>query len=131
MRINRRLTLSQVAQLLIYINLEGRERNGIVSKEEYLEVQKEIMDIFDDLEIKETPNLKETLYIFNNWRQNSYNENSLTKSDKIRQLLIGSKESPFEEVIAKGSKEGAKMLTHEQAGDVLLIAKEGYYIAQD
>ena len=37
----------------IYINLEGRERNGIVSKEEYPEVQKEIMDIFN-LKVKKT-----------------------------------------------------------------------------
>ena len=45
-------------------------------------------------------------------------------------VLIGPKERPFEEVIAAGSKE-ANILSHEQAGDVLLIAKQGYYIAQD
>lgn len=114
----------------IYINLEGRERDGIVSKEEYPEVQKEIMDIFSSMKIKETTRLKEIQYVFNKWRQKSHNENGISTSRKMLQVLIGSKEIPFEEVIARGNKE-AKMLSHEQAGDVLLIAKQGYYIAQD
>jgi predicted AlkP superfamily phosphohydrolase/phosphomutase len=114
----------------IYINLEGRERNGIVSKEEYPEVQIEIMDTFSSLKIKEPFKIKRIQYLYNKWRQKSHNENGISTSKKMLQVLIGSKKRPFEEVIATGNKE-AKMLSHEQAGDVLLIAKQGYYIAQD
>ena len=114
----------------IYINLEDRERKGIVSKEEYPEVQTEIIDIFTSLKAKEVSKIKKTHYLFNNWRQKSHNETIITTSKKMLKVLIGSKEKPFEEIIARGSKE-AKILSHEQAGDVLLIAKQGYYIAQD
>ena len=37
----------------IYINLKDRERNGIVSEEEFPDVQKEIMDIFTEFKATE------------------------------------------------------------------------------
>jgi len=114
----------------IYINLENRERKGIVSKAEYSEVQKEIIDTFTELKVKEVSKIKQMHYLFNKWRQDTHNENAVSTSKKMLKVLIGSKEKPFEEIIARGSKE-AEILSHEQAGDVLLIANQGYYIAQD
>jgi len=114
----------------IYINLENRERKGIVSKAEYSEVQKEIIDTFTELKVKEVSKIKQMHYLFNKWRQDTHNENAVSTSKKMLKVLIGSKEKPFEEIIARGSKE-AEILGHEQAGDVLLIANQGYYIAQD
>ena len=114
----------------IYINLEGRERDGIVSEEEYPEVQKEIQDIFSNLKVKEPSKMSRIQYLFKKWGQKSSDANIKSISQEILHVLFESKASPFEEVITKEDNDGA-MLSHEQAGDVLLIAKQGYYISQD
>lgn len=114
----------------IYINLENRERKGIVSEEEYAEVQKEIIAIFTELRAKEVSKKKQIHYVFNNWKGNNEHNKYISTSIDMLKVLSGSIEKPFEAIIPKGSEE-AKLLSHEQAGDVLLIAKQGYYIAQD
>ena len=77
----------------IYINLEDRERKGIVSKEEYPEVQTEIIDIFTSLKAKEVSKIKKMHYLFNNWRQKSHNETGISTSKKMLKVLIGSKKN--------------------------------------
>ena len=112
----------------IYINLENRERNGIVSEEEYPVVQKEIMEIFTELKATEPSFVKRVQYIYHKWREKLKNDDERS----LYQVLIGSKGSPFEKVVAAGDQDqDIEILQHEQAGDVLLIAKQGYYIGQD
>lgn len=114
----------------IYINLQDRERKGIVSKEEYPEVQKEVMEIFTGLEVNEVSRIKKFHHLLDQWRHNDSLDNVWSMSKKFLNILFQAKENPFEGVVEKDS-EGAGMLQHEQAGDVLLIAKQGYYMAQD
>ncbi len=112
----------------IYINLEDRERNGIVSEEEYPEVQKEIMDIFTELKATEPSFINRVKYLYHRRHENLRNEDERS----LFQVLVGSKENPFEKVVAAGDQDqDMEILQHEQAGDVLLIAKQGYYIGQD
>ena len=112
----------------IYINLEDRERNGIVSEEEYPEVQKEIMDIFTELKATEPSFINRVKYLYHRRHKNLRNEDERS----LFQVLVGSKENPFEKVVAAGDQDqDMEILQHEQAGDVLLIAKQGYYIGQD
>ena len=112
----------------IYINLENRERNGIVSKEEFPKVQKEIADIFTDLKVTDPSFINRVQYLYHKWREDFHNKDERS----LLQVIVGSKESPFEKVVAAGNlEEDIEILQHEQAGDVLLIAKQGYYIGQD
>lgn len=117
----------------IYINLEGRQRNGIVSKKEYQKIQKEIINTFNELKVKkkDIPKTKKIRSLYNNWQQKdtTFSE-SISVFGKMLRVLTGSKEKPFEAVIAAESEEN-NFLDHDQAGDVLLIAKQGYYMTQD
>ncbi len=121
----------------IYINLAGREKDGIVSEGEYDDVQEEIVNIFKKLKVeRKNTSKKETIhYLYNNWSDKIRNDEadfshtSSTLQGMLR-VIFGAKEKPFEEVIAAGSK-NENMLMHKRAGDVLLIAKQGYYISQD
>nr|WP_186672864.1 alkaline phosphatase family protein [Sporosarcina sp. BP05] len=110
----------------IYINLKDRERNGIVSEEDFPDVQKEIMDIFTEFKATEPSFINRVKYLYHRQRENSHNDDERS----LFQVLVGSKESPFEKVVAAGDQD-MEILQHEQAGDVLLIAKQGYYIGQD
>ncbi|KXH84040.1 alkaline phosphatase family protein [Sporosarcina sp. HYO08] len=112
----------------IYINVKDRELNGIVSKEQYNEVQQEITDIFTNLEVKKISKVKRIRSLFHQWHQTSANSKSTAK--KILHVLLDDQDDPFEKVIAAGSNE-ANLLQSERSGDVLLIASQGYYIAQD
>jgi len=112
----------------IYINLEDREKNGIVSEEEYAEVQQEIKEIFTEFKATEPSFVNRVKYLYHRWREDIHHADERS----FFQVLIGSKESPFEKVVAAGEEdEDMEILEHEQAGDVLLIAKQGYYIGQD
>lgn len=114
----------------IYINLENREHKGIVSKEEYPQIQKEILDTFNGLKAKEVSNVKKMWHLFNNWREISYSDNAIHTSKVILDDLIDENGKPFEDILGKGIDE-AEIFSHKQAGDILLVANQGYYISQD
>ncbi|WP_255551620.1 alkaline phosphatase family protein [Sporosarcina sp. E16_8] len=114
----------------IYINLEDREQNGIVSEKEFPEVQKEIADIFTAFKATEPSFINRVKYLYHRQRENLHNEDERS----LFQVLVGSKENPFEKIVVAGDQDqdqDMEILQHEQAGDVLLIAKQGYYIGQD
>ncbi|MFD1929275.1 alkaline phosphatase family protein [Sporosarcina siberiensis] len=112
----------------IYINLEDREKNGVVTEEEYPEVQREIKELFTDFKATEPSFINRVKYLYHRWNEDIRQDDERS----FFKVLAGSKESPFEKVVSVGEKdEDMEILEHEQAGDVLLIAKQGYYIGQD
>lgn len=121
----------------IYINLAGREQNGIVSEDEYPKVQNKIVKIFEKLKIKrlDIPKKETVRYLYSDWSDKvhsgeaDFSDTASTWRGMFR-VMVGIKENPFEDVITAGNKKG-NVLDHERAGDVLLIAKQGYFIAQD
>lgn len=111
----------------VYINLEGREQSGIVSEEDFPEVQKEITSIFNKFEAASPTFFNRLQYLY--YRRDHESQDKNERS--VYEVLLGWKENPFEKVVSAGEEHDMDILDHEQAGDVLLIAKRGYYIGQD
>ncbi|WP_059172608.1 alkaline phosphatase family protein [Bacillus sp. FJAT-27445] len=116
----------------VYINLKGREKKGIVEQEDYRSLQKRIAVIFENVQVeKKKIKLKNYLSFVSS---NLSNNNAAIKDDffssvmaiKNTALLSPSKQkvAPYEKVIPI-------LNSHENAGDVLLVAQKGYYMAQD
>ena len=75
----------------IYINLKDRERNGIVSEEEFPDVQKEIMDIFTEFKATEPSFINRVKYLYHRQRENRHNDDERS----LFQVLVGSKRAPL------------------------------------
>ncbi|MBS4205616.1 alkaline phosphatase family protein [Lederbergia citrea] len=121
----------------IYLNLKGREKDGIVSEEERSKLQSEIVGIFKGMKVKQNyfQKIKTIPYLYKDWwdgvknKDTSLSETATAWGGMVK-VLTNISESPFEQVIANGNNE-KEMLDHKNAGDVMLIAAKGYYIAQD
>ncbi|RWR08093.1 alkaline phosphatase family protein [Siminovitchia fortis] len=119
----------------VYINLRGREKGGIVGKDEYEAVRREVVDVFKKAEVekKHFPLQDYVFYGFAAWWDKIVHEKgnvtgaagsvkkavSLASEEKIR---------PYQDVLLRGR---TAAVNHENAGDVILVAKKGYYMAQD
>ena len=122
----------------VYINAKGREKNGNVPKNDYKSVQKQIKQVFENLEAEEKSHIpkKQALsYLFKDWWQ-GVQHNKMDWPDTkeafsgMGRLALGMKEHPLDEVLLPNSTK-AKALSHERAGDVILIASKGFYFMQD
>lgn len=111
----------------IFVNLEGREKGGIVTEEELPDMQKEIEEIFSEFKAKAPSFMSRLQYLFYRWSDDIRDEDEKS----IFEVLMGKTENPFEKVVSADDKEYMEFLQHKLAGDVLLIAKRGYYLAQD
>lgn len=118
----------------VYINLKGREKDGIVDPADYDLVQQEIIHAFQQLKIpiKEIPqitpsvdnsNIIEKLPLYLSTKK-TVDNNAFSKMKAVRT------ENPFESVLLTEDKR-LESINHSRAGDVFLTAKEGYYISQD
>ena len=115
----------------IYINLKGREKGGIVAPEEYKSVQKEIVQVFKNLEAdkKHIDKTATASSYFKQWwsrvrhGNSSLSDTSSSWKTMIR-ILAGVKEKPIDDITLSKDKDS-------NAGDVILAASKGYYIAQD
>ncbi|WP_053365218.1 alkaline phosphatase family protein [Bacillus sp. FJAT-27245] len=112
----------------IYINLKGREKKGIVEQRDYDSLQKRIAEIFENAKVeKKKIKLKNYLSFVSAQLSNNNTEFNGDFSNPVRaiKLLFPSIQliSPYEKVIKIQN-------SHENTGDVLLVAQKGYYMAQ-
>ncbi|WP_079508942.1 alkaline phosphatase family protein [Mesobacillus jeotgali] len=114
----------------VYINLESREKYGIVPAEEYDQVRKQIIEAFKKVEVNRNDNgpvikyhLKE---IWNSTVNLSFNGLKETSQSLIG-YLTNAKVHPYEE-IKQIPQQGVSR--EQNAGDVLLMAAPGYIMGQ-
>jgi predicted AlkP superfamily phosphohydrolase/phosphomutase len=114
----------------VYINLESREKYGIVKKEEYEQVRKDIMQAFKKVEVNRNENgpvikhhLKELWNSTLNLSFNGFKETS----QSLAGYITNAKVHPYEEIKQIPQKE---KLTEQNAGDILLMAAPGYIMGQ-
>lgn len=76
----------------VYINLAGREENGIVSEEELPDIQDEINNTFSAFEVKAPSLMVKLKYLFYRWREDGNEEDERS----VFEVLTAGKENPFE-----------------------------------
>ncbi|AZU60136.1 alkaline phosphatase family protein [Neobacillus mesonae] len=125
----------------VYINLKGREEGGIVDRKQYEDIKKEIANIFNGIEVAETKIPIATFFtiaptqlwekIFHNNEELPGSFNSFAEMAKI--TFSNKKIHPYDKVILNGSynRNETGQINHPNAGDIILVAKKGYYMAQD
>lgn len=121
----------------VYINLRGREKNGIVRKDEYEAVRRDIVKIFEEAEVnkKHFPRQDYAYYGFARWWDKLVHEkgnisSAVSAVKEAFRLATEKKIKPYEDVLVTGRRRTNKA-DHENAGDILLVAKKGYYMTQN
>ncbi|GHH99682.1 alkaline phosphatase family protein [Neobacillus kokaensis] len=124
----------------VYINLKGREEGGIVDQTQYDKIQKEIADIFKGVEVDEKKIPLTTFFsiapiqlwgkIVHNNEKLPGSFNSFTKTAKM--TFFHKKIHPYDKVILTGTDNSYEkgQIQHPNAGDIILVAQKGYYMAQ-
>ncbi|MFD1706477.1 alkaline phosphatase family protein [Siminovitchia sediminis] len=117
----------------IYINVQGREKGGVVSKANYKPIKQKIVETFHaaKVEKKHVPKKDYMFYGFAKWwhhliHQKGDVSGAIKGMKSAIRLAFEKSEKPYVEVIP--TKPGQ---AHENAGDVVLVAKKGYYMAQE
>lgn len=113
----------------VYINLASREKNGIVSEEEYEDVQKEVIQLFKETTVERTGRDKLIEYTL----EAMLNENKEAlrlmlpeeNREEIWKGIVEKTIHPYKTVLAI-SEEHKKPLGHAHSGDILLIGAPGY-----
>ncbi|MCJ8009673.1 alkaline phosphatase family protein [Lederbergia wuyishanensis] len=120
----------------IFINVKGIEKDGVVDQKEYVSLQREIVSIFKNVQLKKKKiPLKSSLsYIYGRLEGKNiirYEDESPIKILKDTGFFASfdQKVNPYDKVIIP--KRELKEMYHENTGDILLVAKKGYYMAQD
>ncbi|VEF49643.1 type I phosphodiesterase/nucleotide pyrophosphatase [Bacillus freudenreichii] len=119
----------------VYINLRGREKGGIVHEDEYDTLRQDILKIFERAEVekKHFPRQDYVYYGFAGWWHNLVHQGNISDAvDSVREAIsLASEEKvrPYDDVLMTGSGRTPEV-NHENAGDILLVAKKGYYMAQ-
>ncbi len=116
----------------VYINLQNREKGGIVPQEEYNHVRDQIIQAFKEVEVTynkgamiryEMKKMKSAIqtdnYSFATVQQHVKN---------IWSHLLEPRIHPYESVL---KNENITLLEHQNAGDVVLIGAPGYVIGSD
>ena len=116
----------------VYINLQNREKGGIVPQEEYNHIRDQIIQAFKEVEVTynkgamlqyEMKKMKSAIqtdnYSFSTFQQHVKN---------IWSHLLEPRIHPYESVL---KNENITLLEHQNAGDVVLIGAPGYVIGSD
>ncbi|AEP00343.1 MULTISPECIES: alkaline phosphatase family protein [Heyndrickxia] len=121
----------------VYINLKGSEKGGIVSKQDYGNVQQEVAKIFSSVRDPRILASKSKLagFYLSDWWQGITNGHSSwsTTKETISSLYDTVKNDParpYESVIKAQSKK-SEWFHHPHAGDVTLVAARGYMMDSD
>ncbi|WP_051348482.1 alkaline phosphatase family protein [Peribacillus kribbensis] len=118
----------------IYINLQSREKNGIVPQSRYEKTRSEIIKAFKQAEAEQVRNKA----IFKNeWdelagglRDGQASFDLIAEhADNTWQLLRGGSVHPYEKIIRNSPRN--KDFGHKNAGDIVLIGAEGYIMGSD
>lgn len=114
----------------VYINLESREKAGIVPKKDYAKVRAEVIKAFKDKNIKRTKGTKVVSHYAKEMWDSLTNEgltlSSIKEDTKDMTGYIKNRQiHPYEEVrILHKNEKAIRKDTHE--GDILLMAAPGY-----
>lgn len=115
----------------VYINLASREKEGIVLEEEYEDIQKEVVQLFEETTIERTGRNELFEYTFEAMLNGDKEalRLMLPEEDKeeIWKSIFEKTVHPYEKVLAV-SGEHKKPLGHAHSGDVLLVGAPGYMI---
>ena len=115
----------------LYINLASREKNGIVSREEYEDVQKEVIQLFKETIVERTGRDELIEYILEAMMNGNKEALRLMLPEENREEMWKSifekNIHPYETVLAV-SGEDQKPLGHAHSGDILLVGAPGYMI---
>ncbi|WP_409273810.1 alkaline phosphatase family protein [Neobacillus sp. SCS-31] len=115
----------------VYINLKGREKEGIVEQKDYDSLQKRIAEIFENAKVeKKKINLGNYLSFVS--AQLSDNNTAIKEdfSKSVKALKNTVLFAPVKQLILPYEKVIKIRNSHENTGDVLLVAQKGYYMAQ-
>ncbi|RSD29074.1 alkaline phosphatase family protein [Mesobacillus subterraneus] len=114
----------------VYINLEKREKNGVVSEEEYEKVRDEIIQAFEQVEVSRNENgpvIKHHLKgIWSSTINLSFNGIKENTKDLFG-YVINAKVKPYQDIkkITQNGKTG-----EQNAGDILLMAAPGFIMGE-
>lgn len=122
----------------IYINLKGREANGIVEREKYKDVQNEIATIFKEINMYDKTIPLSTFMSFSvnnllSYMRNDTEESPTNLKKAGKQTFFTQEVNPYDQIIINRQNypKNKGQLLHKNAGDVILVAKKGYYMTQD
>jgi predicted AlkP superfamily phosphohydrolase/phosphomutase len=118
----------------VYINLESREKAGIVPKEDYEKVREEILQSFNEVEVNRNENGPVVSHHLKEMWSSMFNEGlSLTalkeNTKDLYGYLMNSKVNPYQD-IKMIPKKGNSELKDQNEGDILLMAAPGYIMGQ-
>jgi predicted AlkP superfamily phosphohydrolase/phosphomutase len=118
----------------VYINLESREKAGIVPKEDYEKVREEILQSFNEVEVNRNENGPVVSHHLKEMWSSMINEGlSLTalkeNTKDLYGYLMNSKVNPYQD-IKMIPKKGNSELKDQNEGDILLMAAPGYIMGQ-
>jgi predicted AlkP superfamily pyrophosphatase or phosphodiesterase len=118
----------------VYINLESREKAGIVPQEDYEKVRVKIMQSFNEVEVNRNENGSVVSHHLKEMWSSMFNEGlSLTafkeNTNDLYGYLINSKVNPYQD-IKKIPKKGNSEMKDQNEGDLLLMAAPGYIMGQ-
>jgi predicted AlkP superfamily phosphohydrolase/phosphomutase len=118
----------------VYINLESREKSGIVPKEDYEKVREEIIQSFNEVEVNRNENGPVVSHHLKEMWSSMFNEGlSLTalkeNTKDLYGYLMNSKVNPYQD-IKMIPKKGHSELKDQNEGDILLMAAPGYIMGQ-
>ncbi|WP_316570256.1 alkaline phosphatase family protein [Neobacillus sp. YIM B06451] len=115
----------------VYINLKGREKEGIVEQRDYDSLQKRIADIFENAKV-EKKKIKLGNYLSFVSAQLSDNDTTIKEdfSKSVKAIKNTVLFSPVKQLVSPYEKVIKIRNSHENTGDVLLVAQKGYYMAQ-
>ena len=118
----------------VYINLQNREKGGIVPLEEYESIQNQIVQAFKDVEVTNKKgaviqhNIKE---IISTIKTDDFSFNHVQEHVRdIWSYLFKPNIHPYEKVMTQTNKNQIP-LEHSNSGDVVLIGAPGYVMGSD
>ncbi|MCR2823178.1 alkaline phosphatase family protein [Lederbergia panacisoli] len=121
----------------VFINFKRTQKFGVVDQKEYSSVRNEITSIFKKVRVKKKriPIKQYFSYAYGQFNGKFIGEERGMSEpfDAIKDTALFAsferKINPYEKVML--TKKSQNQYEHKNAGDVLLVAKKGYYMSQD
>lgn len=118
----------------VYINLQNREKNGIVPLDNYENVRDEIIQAFKEVEVTNKNGAiirHEFKEIISSIKMDKLSLNMIQKHAKIiGRHLFNHNIHPYEKII-KNTNQHKTGVTHQNSGDIVLIGAPGFIMGND
>ncbi|WP_192797493.1 alkaline phosphatase family protein [Psychrobacillus glaciei] len=118
----------------VYINLQNREKGGIVPRDEYESVRNQIVQAFKEVEVTDKKgvliqhDMKEVMSAI---ERDNLSFNTIQKHVKDTwKHLLKQKIHPYEKVM-KNTNKNTTLMGHQNSGDIVLIGAPGYVMGSD